>query len=147
MAHRPRCDAEDKDVTTAQFDERLQKFTAPFFMAQINTRVVRRSAAHLNYGPGKSSHRGAANGWQWHDHSPLRLLPQPTSSQTGHNCRVLADFSYTEVVATKSEDAAKKMARGNPPVEKREQMVSQTGRDASLRPSTCMLPLAVAVVD
>lgn len=48
---------EDQDVTTSQYDDHIQKFTAPFFMAGINTRVVRRSAANLAYGPGQSAAR------------------------------------------------------------------------------------------
>eukprot|EP01130_Rhizamoeba_saxonica_P002174 TRINITY_DN1198_c1_g1_i3.p1 TRINITY_DN1198_c1_g1~~TRINITY_DN1198_c1_g1_i3.p1 ORF type:complete len:340 (-),score=71.94 TRINITY_DN1198_c1_g1_i3:50-1069(-) len=40
-----------KDQVTPKYNEYVQSWTAPFVMAFTNTRVVRRSAGLLNYGP------------------------------------------------------------------------------------------------
>jgi short subunit dehydrogenase-like uncharacterized protein len=47
---RRRRDARDRDQLGVRFDRDLEQWTAPFVMALINTRVVRRSAALLGYG-------------------------------------------------------------------------------------------------
>jgi len=46
--------AEDEDQFDALFDDDLKVWTQPFMMAQLNTRVVRRSNAWLHYGTGFS---------------------------------------------------------------------------------------------
>jgi short subunit dehydrogenase-like uncharacterized protein len=40
----------DRDQTGVRFDRDLGRWTAPFLMAQVNTRIVRRSNALLHYG-------------------------------------------------------------------------------------------------
>ena len=50
---------EDKDVDDVFWDEDVQSFVAPFMMAPINTRVVRRSSQLLNYGKRFSYNEGA----------------------------------------------------------------------------------------
>lgn len=49
-------DPRDEDLRKARFDEDLGRWTAPFFMAVVNTRVVRRSHALLEGGYGKDFH-------------------------------------------------------------------------------------------
>jgi len=46
--------AEDQDQLDARYNEALQVWTQPFMMAELNTRVVRRSNAWLHYGAGFS---------------------------------------------------------------------------------------------
>ena len=48
---RPREVAAHRDPLAASFDRDFNAWLAPFFMGPINTRVVRRSAALLDYGP------------------------------------------------------------------------------------------------
>ncbi len=42
------------DLTDAQYDDRLKKWTAPFVMAGINTRIVRRTNALLDFSYGEA---------------------------------------------------------------------------------------------
>jgi short subunit dehydrogenase-like uncharacterized protein len=49
--HRPPARAGDADPVRALFDADFDAWLAPFFMGPVNTRVVRRSAALLDYGP------------------------------------------------------------------------------------------------
>ena len=48
---RPLHARDTSDPVIPRFDDDFQAWMAPFFMSPINTRVVRRSAALLNYGP------------------------------------------------------------------------------------------------
>eukprot|EP00911_Craspedida_sp_UC1_P002059 UC1_evm2s1589 len=77
---------EDADIKRAIFSEDLQRWCGPFFMAHINTRVVRRSAAYLGWGP---------------------------------------SFNYQEILVTKDEAQAQKLARGTAPLEKRIELVER----------------------
>eukprot|EP00005_Dracoamoeba_jomungandri_P002855 CAMPEP_0174252828 /NCGR_PEP_ID=MMETSP0439-20130205/2190_1 /TAXON_ID=0 /ORGANISM="Stereomyxa ramosa, Strain Chinc5" /LENGTH=402 /DNA_ID=CAMNT_0015333473 /DNA_START=27 /DNA_END=1235 /DNA_ORIENTATION=+ len=43
-------DAFEKDIKSVSYDKDLKKWTAPFVMAAVNTRVVRRSSRLCNYG-------------------------------------------------------------------------------------------------
>jgi short subunit dehydrogenase-like uncharacterized protein len=48
------CGRDGRDQTTAKFDETFGAWTAPFVMAGINTRIVRRSNAIMGYPWGKN---------------------------------------------------------------------------------------------
>ena len=98
---RPCCStprAEDADVQTAAFDEMVGSWTAPFGMATINTRIVRRSVGLLEeVQPGRTAAAAFAR-----------------------------DFGYIERALAPAEAVAVKMARSvTVPAAKRRQLVEQ----------------------
>jgi len=78
----------DEDVTSAEFNDDIKAWTAPFMMAGINTRIVRRSSMLKEFG---------------------------------------RRFHFREVALVPSEKAAKKLAKGGPPADKRAEMI-KSGR-------------------
>lgn len=90
------CDDEHSDLTTAVFNETIGSHVAPFGMAQINTRIVRRSIGLFEAS------------------DPLRAAQ-----------RFTPDFCYQEFAVAPSEEVAVKMARATAaPAEKRRALVA-----------------------
>ena len=90
---------EDADLSAARWDEAVGGWTAPFAMAQINTRVVRRSVALFE-----------------------QVAPQAAAQAFDR------DFTYAEAALAPDEASARKMARASEaPASKRRALV-QDGR-------------------
>ena len=97
------------DVGGDADDTAPSAWTAPFMMAELNTRVVRRSSALFR-----------------------EFAPPPSSSSSSSAAAAAAAsssygdaFGYSERMLVADEAAAMKLARPSPPVEKREEMVKQ----------------------
>jgi short subunit dehydrogenase-like uncharacterized protein len=89
--------ARELDPTAAEYDAAIGGWVGPFMMAQINTRIVRRTAELLREAAPGALHAGMHG----------------------------ADFCYSEVSVAKDEAVAAALARGLPPVGKRLEMVSR----------------------
>lgn len=87
----------ERDLERAELDATVQGWVGPFMMAAINTRVVRRSVELLRAEPATPELRGLIGD----------------------------DLCYSEVQVAKDEAVATALARGLPPVSKRQEMVSR----------------------
>lgn len=87
--------ARERDLENAELDPAVQGWVGPFMMATINTRVVRRSVELLR--------------------------AEPATDEL----RIGDDICYSEVQLAKDEAVAAALARGLPPVSKRQEMVSR----------------------
>lgn len=139
---------EDEDQFEARFDEDLGVWTQPFMMAQINTRVVRRSNAWLHYGSGfsygeagkakdEASAKKAARGTQaqranpemWKVLDKLRKEGRMPKQGEGPTAEVRAKSWFKHLIVAEAADGRKLLVQvqgGDPGYGETSKMISES---------------------
>ena len=94
---------EDDDATAAEYDASLEVWTAPFWMSEISSRVVRRSSA-LFRAAGPST---------------------PSSGARAPRVSYADDFRYKERALARDEGVARNLAAPTPPPARRQRLIDR----------------------
>ena len=100
---------EDADPTAAEYDASLGVWTAPFWMADISSRIVRRSSA-LFQEAAASTGTGANSS---------------TANGAAPRCYYADDFHFRERALAKDESVARNLAMPTPPPETRQRLIER----------------------